>query len=48
MTKTVQEDEEPFKVDFDRFPILKTVFHKDGCITAGNASTINDGAAMRF
>lgn len=40
------EDEEPFKVDFDRLPDLKPVFKKEGTITAGNASTINDGAAM--
>lgn len=40
------EDEEPFKVDFDRLAGLKPVFKKDGSITAGNASTINDGAAM--
>lgn len=40
------EDEEPFKVDFDKLSGLKPVFKKDGTITAGNASTINDGAAM--
>lgn len=43
---TVSEDEEPFKVDFDKFAKLKPVFKKDGTITAGNASTINDGAAV--
>ena len=42
----VEKDEEPFKVDFDRLTGLKAVFKKDGTITAGNASTINDGAAM--
>ncbi len=42
----VSTDEEPFKVDFDKITKLKTVFKKDGTITAGNASTINDGAAM--
>ncbi len=40
------EDEEPFKGDVSKLPGLKTVFKKDGTITAGNASTINDGAAM--
>jgi acetyl-CoA C-acetyltransferase len=40
----VSEDEEPYKVDFARLPSLKSVFRKDGTITAGNASTINDGA----
>lgn len=40
----VTEDEEPSKVDFARLPSLKSVFRKDGTITAGNASTISDGA----
>ncbi len=44
--ETIATDEEPFKVDFDRLTQLKPVFRKDGTITAGNASTINDGAAM--
>jgi acetyl-CoA C-acetyltransferase len=39
-------DEEPFKGDPAKLPQLKTVFRKDGTITAGNASTINDGAAL--
>ncbi|MDR3580124.1 MAG: thiolase family protein [Oryzomonas sp.] len=42
----IQNDEEPYKVDFEKFLTLKPVFKKDGSITAGNASTINDGAAM--
>lgn len=42
----VVNDEEPFKVDFGKIGALKPVFKKDGTITAGNASTINDGAAM--
>ncbi|BCA79960.1 thiolase family protein [Desulfuromonas sp. AOP6] len=42
----IEKDEEPFKVDFDRLTGLRAVFKKDGTITAGNASTINDGAAM--
>jgi len=46
-TETVIDtDEEPFRVDFDKLSKLKTVFKKDGTITAGNASTINDGSAM--
>jgi len=40
----VAADEEPNKVDFARLPSLKSVFRKDGTITAGNASTISDGA----
>jgi acetyl-CoA C-acetyltransferase len=39
-------DEEPFKGDPAKLPQLKAVFKKDGSITAGNASTINDGAAL--
>ncbi len=42
----VAVDEEPFKGDPARLPQLKAVFKKDGTITAGNASTINDGAAL--
>jgi acetyl-CoA C-acetyltransferase len=42
----IENDEEPFKVDFNRLSELNPVFRKDGTITAGNASTINDGAAM--
>ncbi len=42
----VERDEEPFKVDFERLPQLKPVFSMSGTITAGNASTINDGAAL--
>jgi acetyl-CoA C-acetyltransferase len=44
--ETVAVDEEPFKGDPDKLPQLKAVFKKDGTITAGNASTINDGAAL--
>ena len=43
---TVDRDEEPFKVDLAKLPALRAVFGKEGTITAGNASTINDGAAM--
>lgn len=42
----VSEDEEPFKGDVEKLAKLKTVFKKDGTITAGNASSINDGAAL--
>lgn len=45
-SEVVAEDEEPFKVDFDKLKQLRPVFKKDGTITAGNASTINDGAAL--
>ena len=41
----VSEDEEYKNVNFDKIPGLKTVFQKDGTVTAANASTINDGGA---
>ncbi len=43
---TVAVDEEPARIDFDKFTGLRPVFKKDGSLTAGNASTINDGAAF--
>ncbi len=43
---TVDADEEPFRVDFNRISTLRPVFKKDGSITAANASTINDGASF--
>jgi len=42
----ISDDEEPFKGDFTKIPSLKAAFKKDGTITAGNASSINDGAAL--
>tara|TARA_Y100001933_G_scaffold33232_1_gene27883 strand:- start:123 stop:836 length:714 start_codon:yes stop_codon:yes gene_type:complete len=41
----IKEDEEFKNINFEKFKNLRTVFKKDGTITAGNASTINDGAA---
>ncbi|XP_063402580.1 acetyl-CoA acetyltransferase A, mitochondrial-like isoform X3 [Mytilus trossulus] len=41
----ITEDEEYKKVNFDKFKTLRTVFQKDGTVTAANASTLNDGAA---
>ena len=41
----VETDEEVNNVKFDKIPSLKTVFKKDGTVTAANASTLNDGAA---
>jgi len=43
--KMVSEDEEPRRGDIDKLPTLRPAFQKDGTITAGNASSINDGAA---
>jgi acetyl-CoA C-acetyltransferase len=39
------EDEEPKRVDVLKLPSLKPSFEKHGTITAGNASSISDGAA---
>lgn len=41
----VSDDEEVNAVKFDKIPTLKTVFKKEGTVTAANASTLNDGAA---
>jgi acetyl-CoA C-acetyltransferase len=38
-------DEHPKATTLDKLAALKTVFRKDGTVTAGNASGINDGAA---
>jgi acetyl-CoA C-acetyltransferase len=43
---TIAEDEEPLKADLEKLSSLRPAFRKDGTITAGNASTINDGAAL--
>ena len=42
---SIDTDEEPGKGAIDKLPSLRTAFQKDGTITAGNASSINDGAA---
>ncbi|KAE9416307.1 hypothetical protein Angca_002454 [Angiostrongylus cantonensis] len=44
-TAVVDTDEEFKNFDPEKLKKLKTVFQKDGTITAGNASTLNDGAA---
>ena len=41
----VADDEQPFKGDPDKLASLRPAFDKAGTITAGNASTLNDGAA---
>ena len=38
-------DEEPGRGNVSKLPTLRAVFEKNGTVTAGNASTINDGAA---
>jgi len=44
----VKEDDEPKNDKLDKLRTLKPAFNKDGTVTAGNASTINDGAAARL
>ncbi len=41
----VDSDEEPGRGRPEKIPSLRSVFKKDGTITAANASSINDGAA---
>jgi acetyl-CoA C-acetyltransferase len=41
----VSEDEEYTKINKEKFLKLRTVFKKEGTVTAGNASTLNDGAS---
>jgi len=43
-TITVDADEEPARFNEEKFGKLRPAFGKDGTVTAGNASTINDGA----
>jgi acetyl-CoA C-acetyltransferase len=43
--KFVENDEQPFKANFDKIPSLKPAFRKDGTVTAANSSSISDGAA---
>jgi len=42
---TILEDEEPKKGDIEKLGTLRPAFDKAGTVTAGNASSINDGAA---
>jgi acetyl-CoA C-acetyltransferase len=41
----VDTDEEPGRGNIAKLPGLRPAFQKDGTVTAGNASSINDGAA---
>jgi len=43
--KLVTRDEEPGRGNIEKLTELKPAFQKDGTITAGNASSLNDGAA---
>jgi len=41
----ISEDEEYKNINKEKFLKLRTVFKKEGTVTAGNASTLNDGAS---
>ena len=41
----INTDEEPGRANFEKIPIIRPAFDKDGTITAANASKLNDGAA---
>ena len=41
----IEHDEQPFKANFDKIPLLKPAFRKEGTVTAANSSSISDGAA---
>lgn len=42
----IEKDEQPFKAQIEKIPELRPAFRKDGTVTAANASSISDGAAM--
>jgi acetyl-CoA C-acetyltransferase len=44
-TQLLDKDEDAFKVNYEKMPLLKPTFVEDGTITAANASNLNDGAA---
>lgn len=43
--KLFDKDEEPFKAKLDKLGELKPAFQKEGTVTAGNASSLSDGAS---
>jgi acetyl-CoA C-acetyltransferase len=44
-TIIVNTDEQPGNAKFDKIPLLKPAFDKNGTVTAANSSSISDGAA---
>jgi acetyl-CoA C-acetyltransferase len=45
-TVLVSEDEQPYKCDLEKIPLLKPAFRKEGGrVTAANSSSLSDGAA---
>lgn len=45
-TTVVETDEEPFAADLSKMASLPPAFEAEGTVTAANASSLNDGAAM--
>jgi acetyl-CoA C-acetyltransferase len=43
--RIVNQDEQPLKAKPEKIPLLKPAFDQNGTVTAGNASSISDGAA---
>jgi acetyl-CoA C-acetyltransferase len=43
--KVIADDEEPRRGDIEKLAGLRPAFAKDGTVTAGNASSLNDGGA---
>jgi acetyl-CoA C-acetyltransferase len=43
-----EKDEHPRKTNVEELSKLKPAFHKEGTVTAGNSSGLNDGAAALF
>ena len=41
----VSQDEQPLKAKPEKIPLLKPAFDESGTVTAGNSSSISDGAA---
>ncbi len=41
----VERDEQPFRANFEKIPLLKPAFRENGTVTAANSSSISDGAA---
>lgn len=44
-TMIVHEDEPPKKINFEKIPLLKPSFSKEGTVTPANSSSLSDGAA---
>ncbi len=41
----ISKDEQPFKANLEKIPMLKPAFKKNGTVTAANSSSISDGAS---